>query len=169
MADKYIKNNSGQLAEVEATTTSAGAGSAGKIIALDSSGRIDSSMMPSGIGADTEVMASSENLSAGDLVNIWNDSGTRKARKADASNGRRAHGFVLDSVTSPANATVNLSGDITGLTGLTPGVAYYLSGSSAGDVTSTAPTTSGHISQEIGIAVSDTAIAFEQQPPITLA
>lgn len=169
MADKYIKNNAGQLAEVEALTTSAGAGSAGKIIALDSSGRIDNSMMPSGIGADTEVMASSENLSAGDLVNIWNDSGTRKARKADASNGRRAHGFVLDAVTSPANATVNLSGDITGLTGLTPGVAYYLSGSSAGAVTSTAPTTSGHISQEIGIAVSATAIAFEQQPPITLA
>jgi len=169
MADKYIKNNSGQLAEVEATTTSAGAGSAGKIIALDSSGRIDNSMMPSGIGADTEVIAASENLSAGDLVNIWNDSGTRKVRKADASNGRRAHGFVLDAVTSPADATVYLSGDITGLTSLTPGVSYYLSGSSAGAVTSTAPTTSGHISQEIGIAVSATSIAFEQQQPITLA
>lgn len=169
MADKYIKNNAGQLAEVEGTVTSAGAGDAGKIVALDSSGRIDNSMMPSGIGSDTEVMASSENLSAGDLVNIWNDSGTRKARKADASNGRRAHGFVLDAVTSPANATVYLSGDITGLTSLTPGVAYYLSGSSAGAVTSTAPTTSGHISQEIGIAVSTTAIAFEQQQPITLA
>ena len=46
MAAKYIKNNSGQLAEVEATTTSAGAGDAGKIIGLDSSGKIDTSMMP---------------------------------------------------------------------------------------------------------------------------
>ena len=169
MADKYIRNNAGQLAEVEGTVTSAGAGDSGKIVALDSSGRIDNSMMPSGIGTDTEVMASSENLAAGDLVNIWNDSGTRKARKADASNGRRAHGFVLSSVTSPANATVFLSGDITGLTSLTIGVPYYLSGSSAGVSTATSPSTAGQISQEIGIAVSTTAIAFQPQQPITLA
>jgi hypothetical protein len=115
------------------------------------------------------VMASSENISAGDLVNIWNDSGTRKARKADASNGRRAHGFVLDAVTSPANATVYLSGDITGLTSLTPGTAYYLSGATAGASTSTAPSTAGYLSQEIGIAVSATSIAFQPQQPITLA
>ena len=169
MADKYIKNNAGQLAEVEGTVTSAGAGDAGKIVALDSSGKLDNSIMPSGIGADTEVMATSENLSAGDLVNIWNDSGTRKARKADASNSRRAHGFVLASTTSPNNATVYLSGDITGLTSLTPGEAYYLSGATAGASTSTAPSTAGYLSQEIGIAVSATAIAFQPQQPITLA
>lgn len=169
MADKYIKNDAGQFAEVEGTVTSAGAGSAGKIVALDSSGRIDSSMMPSGIGADTEVMASSENLSAGDLVNIWNDSGTRKARKADASNGRRAHGFVLDAVTSPNNATVYMSGDITGLTSLTIGVPYYLSGATAGGVTATSPTTSGHMSQEVGIAVSTTVIVFNPHKPIAIA
>ena len=169
MADKYIKNNAGQLAEVEGTVTSAGAGDAGKIVALDSSGKLDNSIMPSGIGADTEVMATSENLSAGDLVNIWNDSGTRKARKADASNGRRAHGFVLDAVTSPSNATVYMSGDITGLTSLTPGVVYYLSGGTAGASTSTSPSTAGYLSQEIGIAVSATAIVFKPQPPITLA
>ena len=169
MADKYIRQNAGQLAEVEGTVTSAGAGDSGKIVALDSSGKLDNSMMPSGIGADTEVMASSENLAAGDLVNIWNDSGTRKARKADASNGRRAHGFVISSVTSPANATVYLSGDITGLTSLTPGTAYYLSGTTAGASTSTSPSTAGQISQEIGIAVSTTAIAFQPQQPITLA
>lgn len=169
MADKYIRQNAGQLAEVEGTVTSAGAGDAGKIVALDSSGRLDNSMMPSGIGSDTEVMASSENLAAGDLVNIWNDSGTRKARKADASNGRRAHGFVLSGTSSPANATVYLSGDITGLTSLTPGTAMYLSGTTAGGATATSPSTAGQISQEIGIAVSTTAIGFQPQQPITLA
>jgi len=169
MADKYIKQNAGQLAEVEGLTTSQGAADAGKIIALDSSGKIDNSMMPSGIGADTEVMATSESLSAGDLVNIWNDSGTRKARKADASNGRRAHGFVLDAVTSPNNATVYMSGDITGLTSLTPGTVYYLSASTAGASTSTSPSTAGQLSQEIGIAVSSTSIVFKPQQPITLA
>jgi hypothetical protein len=169
MADKYIKNNAGQLAEVEATVTSSGAGNAGDIVALDSSGKLDTTVLPTGIGATTKLAATTENLSAGDLVNLYNDSGTIKARKADASNGRRAVGFVLSSVTSPNNATVYLDGTITGLTGLTPGAAYYLSGSSAGAATATAPTTSGYISQEIGIALSATEINFEEQQPITLA
>lgn len=169
MADKYIKNNSGQLAEVEGTTTSAGAGSAGKIVALDSAGKLDSTMMPTGVGATTKLAATSENLSAGDLVNLWNDSGTVKARKADASNGRRAHGFVLSAVTSPNNATVYLDGTITGLTSLTPGAAYYLSGATAGAIVSTAPSTSGYISQEVGVALSATELNFEEQQPILLA
>lgn len=169
MADKYIKNNAGQLAEVEATVTSSGAGNAGDIVALDASGKLDTTVLPTGIGATTKLAATTENLSAGDLVNLYNDSGTIKARKADASNGRRAHGFVLSSVTSPNNATVYLDGTITGLTSLTPGAAYYLSGSSAGAATATAPTTSGYISQEIGIALSATEINFEEQQPITLA
>ena len=169
MADKYIKNNAGQLAEVEATVTSAGAGNAGDIVALDGSGKLDTTVLPTGIGATTKLAATTENLSAGDLVNLYNDSGTIKARKADASNGRRAVGFVLSAVTSPNNATVYLDGTITGLTGLTPGAAYYLSGSSAGAATATAPSTSGYISQEIGIALSATEINFEEQQPITLA
>jgi hypothetical protein len=169
MAEKYIKNNAGQLAEVEATVSSSGATEAGKIVALDGGGKLDNSVLPSGIGATVKVAATSENLSAGDLVNLWNDSGTVKARKADASNGRRAHGFVIASTTSPANATVYLDGTITGLTGLTPGAPYYLSGSSAGDFVSTAPSTSGYISQEVGIALSATEINFEEQQPITLA
>lgn len=166
---KYLENNGGQIREVVGTATSAGAGDAGKIPQLDSSGRLDNSLMPSGIGADTEVMESSENLSAGELVNVWNDAGTRKARKADASNGRRAHGFVLTGTTSPNNATVYFSGDITGLTSLTPGNPMYLSGTTAGAATATAPSTAGQISQEIGIAISATAITFEAQQPITLA
>ena len=169
MADKYIKNNSGQLAEVEATVTSSGAGNAGDIVALDASGKLDTTVLPTGIGAQTKLAATSENLSAGDLVNLYNDSGTIKARKADASNGRRAHGFVLASVTSPNNATVYLDGSITGLTGLTPGAIYYLSGSTAGAIVSTAPSTSGHISQEVGVALSATELHFEEQQPITLA
>ena len=169
MAEKYLKNSGGQFAEVEGTTTSSGAGSAGKIVALDSAGKLDNTMMPTGIGATTKLAATTESLSAGDLVNLFNDSGTIKARKADASNGRRAVGFVLSAVTSPNNATVYLDGTITGLTGLTPGAAYYLSGATAGAATATAPTTSGYISQEIGIALSATEINFEEQQPITLA
>jgi hypothetical protein len=168
MANKYIANSSGQLIEVEANVSSAGAGDAGKLVALDGSGKIDSTVLPVGVGAETVSIEATENLAAGDLVNIYNSSGV-KCRKADASNGRRASGFVLSSVTSGNNATVYVEGTITGLSSLTPGTVYYLSGSTAGAATATAVSTSGYISQEVGVAVSTTAISFEPQQPITLA
>lgn len=167
MAAKYLKNNSGQLAEVEATVSSTGVSEAGKIVALDNSGKLDSTVMPSGIGAQTQAMPCSETLTAGNLINIYDNAGTTTARKADCSNGRRAHGFVLSGFTSGATATVYLDDSLTGLSSLTVGVPYYLS--TTGAVSSTAPTTSGYISQEIGIAVSTTVISFEPQQPITLA
>lgn len=165
---KFLEQNGGQIREVQPVTTSAGAGDAGKIAQLDSTGRFDSSLMPTGIGADTEVMVASEALNAGDLVNVWNDSGTRKARKADASNSRRAHGFVVSGFALNASATIYFSGDITGLTSLTAGEARYLSGTTAGATTATAPTTSGQITQEVGTAVSSTVISFRPMQPITL-
>lgn len=166
---KYLENNGGQFREVSGTAASSGSGDAGKIVQLDSSGKLDNTLMPVGIGAQTKLLPTSENLSAGDLVNIFSSGGTSTARKADASNGRRAMGFVLSSSTSPNNATVYLDGTITGLTSLTPGSIYYLSGSVAGAVVSTAPSTAGQISQEIGPALSATEIDFEPRQPITLA
>jgi hypothetical protein len=160
--------SNGQLAEQEAKVSSAGAGDAGKIVALDGSGRLDNSVMPVGIGADTASIEASENLSAGDFVNLHDSSGP-KVRKADASNGRRADGFVLASVTSGQNATVYFEGSNTGLSSLTVGATYYLSGSSPGAATATAPSTSGHIVQELGRSRSATAISFEPGQPITLA
>lgn len=168
MANKFIKLSSGQLAEQEAITTSAGAGDTGKIIALDAAGKLDTSFMPVGIGADTKSLITSENLAAGDLVNVYNNASVSTARKADASNSRRAHGFVLASSTSGANATVYFEATITGLSGLTPGATMYTSGT-AGLATATPPTTSTHIVQEIGVAISATEISFEPQRPVTLA
>lgn len=166
MANKYLSNNSGQIAEVEATVTSAGVADAGKIIALGASGTIDPTILPTGVGAETLALPASENLSSGNLVNVWNDSGTIKVRKADCSNGRRATGFVLAGVSSGATATVYCEGAITGLSTLTIG-PYYLS--TGGGVSTTAPSTSGYISQEIGSAMNTTTISFEPQQPITLA
>lgn len=168
MADKYIKLTSGQLAQQEALVTSAGAGDSGKIPALDGAGKLDTSMMPTGIGADTKSVVTSENLAAGDLVNVYSNGGTLNARKADASNARRAVGFVLAPVTSPAAATVYFEGTITGLSGLTVGATVYLSGT-AGAITATAPSTATHIVQEVGVALSATEVTFEPQSPVTLA
>ncbi len=168
MADKYIYNNAGQLTEKAAITTSAGAGDSGKIIALDGSGRLDTSFMPVGIGADTASIQASENLAAGDFVNIWSSSGSFRVRKADASTtGKEAHGFVLASVTSGANATVYFEGTNTGVTSATPGVQYL--STTAGGFTATAPSTAGQVVQRIGYASSASAINFQSLQPIVLA
>lgn len=193
---KYIKNNAGTLTEEAALTTSAGAvdaqklpalnasgvldltitngknssagaGDAGKLVALDSSGRIDSTMMPVGIGADTAVITTSEALSAGDLVNIWNSSGA-KVRKADATvAGKEAHGFVLSSFGSGASATVYFEGTNTAVTGLTPGNLFL--STTAGLCTSTAPSASGNAVQRVGFATSATSMNFQAQTPVALA
>ncbi|MDD2885281.1 MAG: hypothetical protein PHT48_09585 [Dechloromonas sp.] len=168
MADKYIYNNAGTLTEREGLASSAGAGDAGKIPALDAAGRLDNSMMPVGIGADTAAIASSENLAAGDFVNVWNDGGTAKVRKADATTaGKPAHGFVLSAVTSPSNATVYFEGTNTEVTGLTPGDQFL--STTAGGATATAPSASGNVVQKLGVATSATALNFEPAQPIVLA
>lgn len=169
MADKYIRNNSGTLTETEATVSSAGAANAGDIVALDSTGRIDTTMMPVGIGADTATIAASENLAAGDFVNVWSDSGTPKARKADASAaGKHAHGFVLSAVTAPGNALVYFDAVNTQVTGQTPG-DVYLSAATAGLSVSSAPSGTGNVVQRLGVATSATSINVEIQQPIVLA
>lgn len=168
MADKYIKiSSSGFLQEQEVITQSSGAGDAGKLVGLDSTGKLDQSLMPVGIGADTKVIQASENLSAGDFVNVWNDSGTVKVRKADASAGvsKKADGFVLSAVSSGNNATVYFEGTNTQLSGLTGGSNYFLS-TTAGGATTTPPTTSGYIVQYLGKALSSSEISFEPGEPI---
>lgn len=169
-ANKTAKlNASGILnpAIVNAVNASAGAGDAAKIVQLDSSGKIDMTMMPTGVGADSASITTSEALSAGDFVNIWN-SGGAKARKADATTaGKEAHGFVLSAYGSSASATVYFEGTNTGVSGQTPGPVFLAT--TAGTATSTAPSSSGNIVQRIGFAISATAINFQSQPPVALA
>jgi hypothetical protein len=127
-------------------------------------------MMPTGIGADTTSAPASENLAAGDFVNLWSDGGTLKARKADASTtGKEAHGFVLAAVTSGNSATVYREGTNTQVSGLTVGSKYYLSAATAGGIVTTAPSATGNVIQLIGIANSATQINFTQQDVIVLA
>lgn len=169
MADKYTGISGNDIVEVEGTVVSTGVAEAGDVIALDATGKIDNSLLPTGIGADTKTLVSSENLSAGDFVNVFNDGGTEKARKADATTaGKEVDGFVLAAVTAPANATVYFEGLNDQLTGLTRGAKQFLS-TTAGGRTETAPTTTGNVYQYLGRAVSDTEIAFEHGEAITRA
>ena len=166
-AKKFLRLVAGVITEVFGVQTSAGAGNAGDIVALDDSGRIDNSMMPVGIGADTATIDASENLAAGDWVNVWNSSGA-KVRKADATTaGKDAHGFVLSAVTSGNPATVYFEGTNTQVSGQTPGPVYLQT--TAGTGGATIPSASGNVVQQIGVAVSATAVTFERGAPVTLA
>lgn len=167
--DKYLKHSAGEIVEQASTQTSAGAGDAGKIPALDSNGRLALAMMPSGVaGSDVATITASEALAAGDLVNIHDSTGA-KARKADASGGaaKKAHGFVTAAVSNGAAAEVHFEGPNTGLSGLTPGDLYL--SATPGGVTSTPPSTAGHIVQKVGVATSTTDMNFEAEAPIVLA
>lgn len=190
---KFIKQSAGVLTEESALTTTAGAAdanripalndngvldpsivnasvsaSANKIAQLDGSGRLDASVMPVGFGADTGVILASENLAAGDLVNVWNNAGTANVRKADGSiAGREAHGFVLSATTASTNATVYFEGTNTQVSGLTPGVQFL--SATAGLTTSTPLSGAGQVSQVVGFAVSATEINFQSERPIILA
>lgn len=169
MANKYLEIGSTNLpTEVEAKVTSAGVSDAGKIIALDSSGKLDASVLPAGVGQNVSIIPASEALDAGDFVNVWLDAGAAKVRKADSSNNRRAHGFVRAAVASAASATVYAPGELNDqLTGLTVGADYMLG--TAGDATTTAPTGTGEIVQGIGVAESATAIRFNPVLPMVRA
>jgi hypothetical protein len=148
--------------------TSAGAGDSGKLPALDSSGRLDSSFLPVGIGADTAAIATSESLSAGKFVNIWNNSGSPAVRLADATTvGKEAHGFVLSSFTHPATATVYFEGSNNSITSAVAGNVFL--STTPGGFTSTAPSTTGNVVQKLGVAVSATTINVEFSDPVELA
>lgn len=166
-AKKFLRLVNGVLTEIFGVQTSAGAGNAGDLVSLDDSGRIDNSMMPVGIGADTAAITASETLAAGDWVNVWNNSGA-KVRKADATTaGKEVHGFVLAAFTSGNPATVYFEGTNTHVTGQTPGPVYLQT--TAGTGGATIPSASGNVVQQVGVAVSATAVNFERGAPVTLA
>ncbi len=166
---KFVTSAAGVLTEVAATQTSAGAGSAGLIPALDANGLLAATMMPAGVAADTMSLVSSDNLAAGDLVNVWNNSGVPTARKADGStSGKEATGFVIAATTSPATAVVYLSGINSNASGLTAG-AVFLSDSTAGKASNTCGSGTGHTAQRVGTALSVTQFQFQPGPAITLA
>lgn len=150
MAKKYVELLNGKLSNREATIASTGAANAGEVVALDSAGKLDISMMPVGVGADVKLLEATEDLLAGQYVNIFDVSGTAKVRLADASNGRDAHGFVKTAFLTGATATIYFEGPNDDLSALTIGGRVYLN--TAGTVTQSPRSTGIH--QFLGVAVS---------------
>lgn len=158
----FLARESGKTVQKRAVSQSAGAADAGKVPALDSAGRLDMTMMPVGVGPQVTVLPASEALDAGSYVNIWDDSGEAKVRKADNSNGRQADGFVLTAVTASGEATIYPPDGVnSALTGLTPGASYWLGTAGAVMATPLDATDSANankVCQQIGKALSATEL-----------
>jgi len=166
---KYVALSAGALTEVVPAVVG-GVGKDGQIPALDGAGKFDATMMPVGIAPEIVTCNASEGLLAGDIINLWNDGGTLKARKASAADGYKADGFVLAAVDLGDPATVYLEGNITGLTGKTIGAKQWV-GDTPGTLVEAGalPTDTGHIIQPVGKAISATEVTFEPKDAVTLA
>lgn len=147
-------------------------GTANAIPAGDTTGRLDISWMPVGVGQEVTTAIASEALTAGNFVNLYNNAGTLNVRKADATtNAKPAHGFVLANVSSSGTATIfRISNTNTALAGLTIGGEYYLSTTPGAVIISGSFTpASGNIVQYLGIADSATSLVFENVDTIEKA
>ncbi len=117
---------------------------------------------PDEIGAfpcarDGAALLVSESIDAGDLINIWNDGGVAKARKADQSDSRPAHGWADDFGSVGDAVRVRTFGSTNDrLAGLSPGSEYWLAEDGGMDTSGS----STPISQKVGIALSDSALLF---------
>ncbi|TRO18439.1 hypothetical protein EQ826_01790 [Ectopseudomonas mendocina] len=172
MAQKFGTLIGGLWELVEGLVASAGSGDAGKIVALGADGRLDDSVMPVGIGADTQQAVAMETLGAGKYVQFHNDSGVFSVRLADNSNNRPADGFVLEEFSASSTATVYpLDSTNTALSGLTMGSRYWL-GTAGGVIAvpleETDAGNNGKVSQYLGKAKSTTELITTDSDPVVL-
>lgn len=169
MADKYLRRDevTGVVTETEGTVSGGTNTQAGDLVALDSTGRLDPTILPSGIGSDTYSGTAGEGLAAGDFVYIKSDGTVWKA--SAAAMGADSVAFVLSSSSTGQPALIYFEGRNTALTGLTPGLRYYLSDSTAGALTATPVVGLGKRHQFLGKAVTSTSLSFEADDSILLA
>lgn len=180
----------GEHYEHEAVEVSDGAADAGEIPALNADGILDDSIMgaalsgadvvlktgptgripmevlPVGVGNDTGTLEVGETLDAGNLINIYVDGAVWKLRRANASNGRSADGYVEDSFAVGEQAPYYREGTNGFVSGLT-GKKVFLA-TTPGGVTSTAPTGAGVIQQPVGEASGATSFFFRRSQPTHL-
>lgn len=164
---RFIDVVNGVFNQLVPISISTGVADASKIPQTGADGRLDASLMPTSITGQVKILPASEALTAGNVVNIWDDVGTIKVRKADATNSRPAVGYIIAGVASGANATVYVEGINSQVSGLVPGLVWL---GDAGAVTQTPPASgSGGISQIVGSFLAATELEFEPNDPVYLA
>ncbi|SNT29174.1 hypothetical protein SAMN06265795_12256 [Noviherbaspirillum humi] len=124
---------------------------------------------PGARGQSAVTLTAAEALAPNALVYVKSD-GT-VANASAVAEGKEAVGFVKAGVAPGAAATVYLAGNVmAGLSGLTPGAAYYLSTTAGGivDAATAGAYATGNVVLPIGTALSTTELLFHPTTPITL-
>ncbi len=156
-AAKFLQRATGAGLQETQATTAGGSGNEGKIPALDpTTGLLAVTMMPSGIGPDTDTsgVCGSTSLTAGMYVNFYNVAGVKTVRPADSTDATKpAQGFVLAGYTSSQPVTVYLNGQnnlipVGSFVAADVGKALYLG--TNGAVTLTRVSTTGNYDQQLG-------------------
>jgi hypothetical protein len=116
-------------------------------------------------GAVASVSAS-EAIVAGNFVNVYTAGGVTKVRKADESDPLKyANGFAPAAIASGATGVISAFGLNTAAT---PSTADEVWLGTAGAFTNAPPSTSGHLSQPLGLPVPGFGIFFIPQPRIII-
>lgn len=137
-----------------------------KYYGTDSSGTQGYHSLPSSDATGRAVNQVAHGFAVGDVI-YHNGSAFAKAQ-ANASATAEAVGIV-SAVADSDNFTYTSHGYVTGLSGLTAGTVYFLSDSTAGAVTATAPTTTGYIRKAQLIALSTTTAHYNNFTGYTIA
>ena len=149
-------------------------------VTFDTYGRATAGTNPVITSAVTQTLLTNNQ---GSTVNIGqavytDSSGTFKLAQANSSSSRLCVGIIMDTtIASAASGNIAVAGIVTATTtqwnavtgggsGLTPGAKYYLSGTNAGGLTTTVPSTNYLIF--MGIALSTTQLELADCVPVRL-
>ena len=141
---------------------------------LQSGDTLDATFEDQSVGSFVNDNAGS--ISQGQPVYVKSN-GAVDLAQADAATTSRTYGLVFDASIA-TTATGKIQGDNvltvsdwttpTGSATLTVGSVYYLSAATAGELTTTAPSTTGQYVQKVGFAISTTKMNIDLNDPILL-
>lgn len=115
------------------------------------------------------MIKATEDIEAGDFVNIYDNGGSTEMRLAIASDPTLgATAFVLADITAGGNGRAFFAGLNTAAPVLTTITEVYLNDSVGGKAAAIKPTTSGHIIQPLGVAIATVGIFFMPQTKLLI-
>ena len=161
MAQKVVivDETTGGLKQLTPNVASAGVSDAGKVIALDGTGKLDSSFLPAGLEVSALSVVMGEALTAGMVCYLADNAGTPNVKKANATdNTKKAMGFINDTPSYPGSATIFMFGVCAlvpkgSMTAADVNKPVFLS-TTGGAVTLTPPVAAGNLLQPVGRLLS---------------
>ena len=122
---------------------------------------------PTRVGFDVTAF---ESVADGDAVYMRSSDG--QVGKASAANGALENSHVVgfaDAAASAGNEVNVLVAGMKTMSGIDPGDLYFLSPTTAGAITTTAPTGSGQAVTRVGEGATTTSFSIYVEPPVKLA